>query len=51
MVEGVPDVYHLVNYILNEFSQAHNYEVIIRPHPVLPMNKLNKHIQIDYSKL
>ena len=49
-LEGLPDVYHLVNYILNELSQANNYEIIVRPHPILPMAKIDKHIQIDYSK-
>jgi len=51
VLEGVPDVYHLVNYILNELSHYNNYEIIFRPHPILPMAKIDKHIQIDYSKL
>jgi len=50
VLEGVPDVYHLVNYILNELYQNNHYEIIIRPHPILPMTKLKKNIQIDYSK-
>ena len=50
MLEGLPDVYHLVNYIFYELSQAHNYEIIIRPHPILAMAKIDQHIQIDYSK-
>jgi hypothetical protein len=50
-LEGLPDVYHLVNYILNELSEDNQYEIIIRPHPILPMTKLKKYIKINYSKL
>lgn len=50
-LEGLPDIYHLVNYVLGELSQDNLYEIIIRPHPILPMTKLKKHIQLDYSKL
>jgi len=50
-LEGLPDVYHLVNYVLDELSQENNYEIIIRPHPICTMSKLKKHIKINYSKL
>ena len=50
-LEGLPDVYHLVNYVLDELSLDNHYEIIIRPHPILPMTQLKKHIQLDYSKL
>jgi len=50
-LDGIPDVYKFVNYVLSELSEQKNYEIIIRPHPILPMNKLKKRIQINYSKL
>jgi len=50
-LEGIDDVYKLVNYVCNELSQNDNIEIIIRPHPILPLSKIDKNIDIDYTKL
>jgi len=51
VLEGLYDVYKLVNYVINEISKNDNIEIIIRPHPILPMSELDKYINKDYKKL
>lgn len=51
VLEGLNDVYKLVNYVLSEISENDNLEIIIRPHPILPMSELDKYINKDYKKL
>jgi hypothetical protein len=39
-LEGIFDVYHLVNYCLENLKEADEYAVRIRTHPVLPLDQL-----------
>lgn len=39
-LEGIFDVYHLVNYCLEQLKEADAYRVRIRTHPVLPMEQM-----------
>jgi hypothetical protein len=36
-LEGIVEVYKLVNYILRELKESEQHQVIIRTHPVLPL--------------
>jgi surface carbohydrate biosynthesis protein (TIGR04326 family) len=39
-LEGIFDVYHLVNYCLENLKEADEYTIRIRTHPVLPLDQL-----------
>ncbi len=46
VLEGIPEVYKLVNYILN-FSLNKNFNITIRTHPVLPWKVIKKLLNLS----
>ena len=48
VLEGIPEVHKLVNYILN-FSLNKNFNIIIRTHPVLPWKQIKNLLNISYT--
>lgn len=48
-LEGVFDVYHLVNYVLRELKEATNYRVKIRSHPALPLQNIRHMLDYDLA--
>ncbi|MBN1636154.1 MAG: hypothetical protein JW920_06545 [Deltaproteobacteria bacterium] len=40
VLEGIFEVYKMVNYVLRELQGNTKYKVVIRTHPVLPLNRM-----------
>jgi len=40
VLEGIFEVYKMVNYVLRELQGNTKYQVVIRTHPVLPLNRM-----------
>ena len=40
VLEGIFEVYKMVNYVLRELQGNAKYQVVIRAHPVLPLNRM-----------
>lgn len=49
-LEGVRDVFHLVNYALRELADHPEFAVTIRTHPLLPLERLAHLIRYDLLK-
>lgn len=47
VLEGIYEVYHMVNYILKELKDFPEYNVKIRTHPVLPLENIRDKISND----
>ena len=50
-LEGVFDVYHLVNYVLRELKEATDYQIKIRSHPALPLQSIMHMLNYDFASL
>jgi len=50
-LEGVFEVYQMVNYVLRELKDATSYSVKIRTHPVLPLSHIRHKLHYDVSSL
>lgn len=46
-LEGVFEVYHLVNYVLRELKESIDYKVKIRTHPAMPLGQIIH--KLDYN--
>ncbi len=49
VLEGVFEVYKMVNFVLKELSNKTKYQVTIRTHPVLPLDKFQH--KLEYNLL
>jgi surface carbohydrate biosynthesis protein (TIGR04326 family) len=47
VLEGIDDVYKMVNYVMKELGRNESFKVIIRTHPVLPFHCIQR--KLDYS--
>lgn len=43
-LEGVPDVVHLVNYVVTHLGESREFHFTIRTHPVLPLRKISSEL-------
>lgn len=46
-LEGVFDVYHMVNYTVKELKESSDYKIKIRPHPALPLERISHLLDDD----
>jgi hypothetical protein len=46
-LEGIPEVYKLVNYTIRQLAGDMNYRIMIRTHPVLPVEDLVRSLSAD----
>ena len=46
-LEGIPEAYHLVNYVLKELKDNQDWKVIFRFHPVLSFDQMKRHLIFD----
>lgn len=46
-LEGVYECYKLVNLVFKALSDSKDYQIIIRPHPALPFNKIKKNLNFN----
>ena len=50
-LEGIYEVYKLVNYVIKEIADRLPYQIRIRPHPVLSMNKIKSELIRDIDSI
>lgn len=50
-LEGIYDVYRLVNYVLKELKDTRDFSVRIRPHPVFPFSRFKNKIKYNIEEL
>ena len=46
-LEGVFEVYHLVNYVLRELKESTDYKIKIRTHPAMPLGQIIHKLDYD----
>jgi len=51
VLEGIPRVYRLVNYVLKELLDRKDLKIKIRTHPVLPFRAFGKDVDYDINAL
>lgn len=49
-LEGTPQVTFIINYILKSIKELRDYNFIIRTHPILPWDKIQKNIKYDINQ-
>ena len=47
-LEGIPEVYKMVNYVFKELHKS-SYTLIIRTHPVLPLEKISHKLSEEFG--
>jgi hypothetical protein len=50
-LEGIFDVYHLVNYVLSQIGHDKRYQITIRTHPVLPLKLFRHKLQFNLDAM
>ncbi len=48
---GIVEVYEMVNYVLSQLKDDPRFHVIIRPHPVLPIDRLKRKLKYNIRKI
>ncbi len=51
VLEGIYDVYRMVNYVLEQLKEEAAWEVVIRTHPVLPLERIRSQLRVDPNSL
>lgn len=51
VLEGIFDVYKMVNYVLRQLGQLQHYKIIIRCHPVLPIKRIKHKLVCNVEDL
>lgn len=46
-LEGVYECYKLIDLVFKALSDSKDYQIIIRPHPALPFNKIKKNLNFN----
>jgi len=50
-LEGIFDVYHMVNYVIKRLPPESGYKVILRTHPVLPVKDFEHKLSVPLKQL